>query len=116
VSAQFDITADQGATFYLEFYWLESDQATPVNLSAWASAAMQVRSEAGALLASFTTTDASITLGGSAGTITLLAAPSVTTGWAFGAGVYDLQMTDGGGDVVTLLAGLFTVTPAVTQP
>jgi hypothetical protein len=115
VSAQFDITADQGATLSLIFTWLGSDQETPVNLTGF-SAAMQVRAETtDDLLASFTTTNGSITLGGTAGTITLSAAPSVTTGWTFGAGLYDLQLTDSAGDVVTLMAGIFTVVPAVTQ-
>jgi hypothetical protein len=114
VSAQFDITADQGATFSAVFTWLASDQQTPVNLTGW-SAAMQVRAEAtNALLASFSTASGGIALGGSAGTITLSASPSTTSGWTFGAGLYDLQLTDSGGDVITLLAGLFTVTPAVT--
>lgn len=115
MSAQWDITADQGTSFSLIFTWLQSDAQTPVNISGY-SAAMQVRSEAGTLLASFSTGSGGITLGGSAGTITLSAAPSTTTGWTFGAGVYDLQMTDGSGDVTTLLAGLFTANAAVTQP
>ena len=115
MSAQFDITADQGATFSLIFTWLQSDAQTPVNLTGF-SAAMQVRAEtADDLLASFSTAGGSITLGGPAGTITLAAAPSVTTAWTFGAGLYDLQLTDSGGDVVTLIAGIFTVTPAITS-
>lgn len=115
MAAQWDLSADQGATFSAIFTWLESDQETPVNLTGW-SAAMQVRAEAtNALLASFSTALGGITLGGSAGTITLSAAPSTTSGWTFGAGLYDLQLTDGSGDVTTLLAGIFTVTPAVTQ-
>jgi hypothetical protein len=115
VSAQWDLVADQGATFGAVFTWLASDQQTPVNLSGW-SAAMQVRAEAtNALLASFSTSGGGITLGGSAGTITLSASPSTTSGWTFGAGLYDLQLTDGSGDVTTLLAGLFTVTPAITS-
>ena len=113
MAAQWDLTADQGATFGAVFTWLGSDQETPVNITGY-SAAMQVRSQAGNLLASFTTTAGSIALGGSAGTITLSASPSVTNGWTFSAGVYDLQLTDETGDVITLLAGIFTVTPAVT--
>jgi hypothetical protein len=115
LSASWDISAGQGASFSLQFTWLASDQETPVNLTGW-SAAMQVRAEAtNALLASFSTGSGGITLGGSAGTITLSASPSTTSGWTFGAGLYDLQLTDGSGDVTTLLAGIFTVTPAITQ-
>lgn len=114
MSAQWDITADQGASFSLQFLWLGSDQETPVNLSGY-SAAMQVRSQAGTLLTTFSTTAGSIALGGTAGTITLSAAPSTTAGWTFGAGLYDLQLTDGSGDVTTLLSGIFTVNAAITS-
>lgn len=114
MAAQWDITADQGASFSLIFTWLQSDAETPVNLSGY-SAAMQVRSQAGTLLATFSTTAGSIALGGTAGTITLSAAPGTTTGWTFGAGLYDLQMTDGSGDVTTLLSGIFTVNAAITS-
>jgi hypothetical protein len=114
--AQWDIETGQNETFTETFTWLQSDQETPVNLTGF-SGAMQVRAETTSdLLASFTTTNGSIALGGDAGTITLSAAPSVTAGWTFGAGLYDLQLTDSGGDVVTLIAGIFTVVPAVTQP
>jgi hypothetical protein len=116
VSAQWDIVADQGATFSQVYTWLEADQETPVNLTGF-TAAMQVRAEAtNALLASFSTGSGGITLGGTAGTITLSAAPETTTAWTFGAGLHDLQLTDSGGDVVTLIAGIFTVVPAITQP
>jgi len=116
VAAQWDITAGQNETFTETFTWLQSDAQTPVNLTGF-SAAMQVRAEVtDDLLASFSTTNGSIALGGTAGTITLSAAPSVTIGWTFGAGLYDLQLTDSGGGVTTLIAGIFTVTPAVTQP
>ena len=115
MAAQWDLVADQGATFGAVFTWLGSDQETPVNLTAY-SAAMQVRSEAGStLLASFSTTAGGIALGGTAGTITLSAAPGTTAGWTFGAGLYDLQLTDGSGDVTTLLSGIFTVNAAITS-
>jgi hypothetical protein len=115
VAAQWNIGADQGATFSETFTWLQADQQTPVNLTGF-SADMQVRTEAGGtLLAEFSTSGASISLGGSAGTITLSASATTTAGWTWDGGYYDLHLTSGAGVVTTLLAGLFTVTPAVTS-
>lgn len=114
MSASYNIVVDQGATIDRVFTWYQADGVTPVNLTGF-SAHMQVRSSAGGtLLADLSTAEGQISLGEAAGTITLNVAAAVTAGWTFGGGVYDLQLTDPLGNVTTLLAGLFTVNPAVT--
>ena len=115
MSAQWDITIDQGGTVDLVFTWLEADQVTPVNLAGF-TAEMQVRDRPGGevLYATYSTGNGAITLGGDLGTITLTVAASVTAAYTFDGGVYDLQLTDGYGNVTVLLSGLFTVQAAVT--
>jgi hypothetical protein len=112
--AGLNLTVNQGATFSMTFTWLQDDGMTPVNLTGF-TAEMQVREQAGGtLLTTFTTTDGSITLGGTAGTIVLLASATTTGGWQWDGGYYDLHLTDGFGEVTTLLAGLLNVIPAIT--
>jgi hypothetical protein len=111
VSAQFSIGADQGATLSLAFLWLQADGQTPVNVTGF-TAAMQVRTQSGgSLLADL---GSHLALGGAGGTITLSVPASTTGAWTWDGGVYDMQLTDGSGNVITLLAGQFTITPAVT--
>jgi len=114
VAAQYNIVIDQGATIDRVWTWYQADQVTPVNLTGF-SAHMQVRDRAGGtLLADFSTAGGQITLGGIAGTITLTVPASATAAYGFDSGTYDLRMTDGAGNVTTLLAGLFVVNAAVT--
>jgi hypothetical protein len=78
---------------------------------------MQVRSTASSntVLASLTTEDGSITLGGADGTISLVLDDVTTSGFTWEYGVYDLEIVMSGGDVVRLIAGSVLVTKEVTR-
>ncbi len=86
----------------------------PVDLTGY-TATMQIRAVqmvAGSLLY-----DASsdITLGGTAGTITLVISSADTGGFNWFSGFYDLFLTDSSGNAYPLLAGTVTINQAVSS-
>ena len=114
IAAKYDIIADQGATLSRVITWNDSN-GTPINLTGY-TARMQVRPEASSstTILSLTTENSRITLGGSAGTITLSVAAADMAAVAAGGYVYDLELVSGG--VVTRLTmGSFTVRAEVTR-
>jgi hypothetical protein len=62
-----------------------------------------------------TSSNGGITLGGSAGTIALNIAASVTANFIAGDYVYDLELNAANGTVTRLIEGKFNVTPEVTK-
>lgn len=116
MAGTYDFRADQGATFDRLVTWTDSD-GEPINVSGW-SARMVIRDRIGGTeLHTFSTDDGSIVLGGVSGTIRLLASAEGTKEWTWGAGVYDLALTDPGPNpplVTVLLRGRFIVIPGVT--
>jgi|LauGreDrversion4_2_1035121.scaffolds.fasta_scaffold00642_3 hypothetical protein len=115
MAAKYDIVCDQGATFSRIFTW-QDDAANPVNLTGY-TARMQVRDEADSSTAalSLTTENSRITLGGTAGTITLLVSATDTAAVVAGEYVYDLEIVSGAGTVTRLIQGCFTVDAEVTR-
>lgn len=109
-----DIVCDQGATFTRIFTW-EDSSGIPIDLTLY-TARMQVRATIGSpsTLLSLTTENGGISLGGTAGTITVTATATQTAAVAAGCYVYDLEMVTGA--VVTrLVQGSFTVDAEVTR-
>lgn len=115
MAAKYDIVCDQGATFSRVLTW-QDDAANPVNLTGY-TARMQVRDEADSSTAalSLTTENSRITLGGTAGTITLLVSATDTAAVTAGEYVYDLEIVSGAGTVTRLIQGCFTVDAEVTR-
>lgn len=119
-TGDYDLCINQGATLTKVFTWTTYTTSSttagaepePVDLTGY-TAAMQIRAYP---LASTVLYDASsdITLGGSAGTITLVIPAATTEGFTWWSGVYDLLLTDPSGNVTRLLSGDVTVTPGVT--
>ena len=119
--ATYDLCIEQGATFTRVFTWSTlpatgapaGSEPTPVNLTGY-TAKMQIRAFA---LSTTVLFDASsdIILGGSAGTISLAIPASVTEGFTWWSGVYDLLLTDPSGNVTRLLSGSVSVSPGVTS-
>jgi len=111
-----DITIEQGATFVMNLTWT-SPAGTPVNLTGY-TAKMQARLKhsSATALATFNTADATITLGGSAGTIAV-SGPAALTGITKPVyGVYDLELTETStGKVTRLLEGRAFFSPEVTK-
>lgn len=112
----YDLTLYQGATYRETFTWQAGDPAAAVNLTG-CTARMQVRQTVNspAKLLDLTTENGGITLGGAAGTIQVVVAPSATAGVTWRTGVYDLEIVLAGGDVRRLLAGAVTLSPEVTR-
>jgi hypothetical protein len=109
----YSFVLEQGATFNQSLNW--SISGTPVNLNTY-TAKMQVRKTAyhTTAVATFTTTDGSITLDAS-GNITLYKSPADASAIPAGVYVYDLELTSANGTVKRLIEGAFTVNAEVTR-
>ena len=112
----FDITINQGATFELTITWKDS-AGTAINLTGY-SARMQVRQKITdtAKLLDLSTGNGAITLGGAAGTISVVAPATSTDDITAKQGVYDLELESGSGVVTRLVQGCVTISPEVTRP
>ena len=107
-----DFVCPQGATFSKTLTYKIED--SPVNLTGYTSG-LQIREYhySDSYIASLTQLFG-ITLGGSAGTISVLISASDTGDFVPGSYVYDLEIAVGG-TVTRLIEGKFTVTPEVTR-
>lgn len=103
----------QGATFRRTLTYKIGRKA--VNLTDFV-ARMQVREhyDSASTLVNLTDGDG-ITLGGTAGTITIYISATDTSNIKAGIYVYDLEIQSLDGDVIRLLQGKFTVSPEVTR-
>lgn len=111
----YDLTLYQGASFTLTLTWKDAANAA-INLTGY-SAKMQIRYTAASpsVVLELSTTNGGISLGGTAGTITLNASASQTAALTEATGVYDLELTSGSGTVTRLLSGKYTLSPEVTK-
>lgn len=105
----------QGGTF--EASWPTDDAATgePTVWTGW-SGRMQVRSEAGDLIATLATTgtrDGDVVLGDD-GNLTVRLPHTFTVTLSPGKGLFDLEMTDPDGAVWRVVEGSVAITPEVT--
>ena len=93
MAGRYDFEIVQGETLSRSLLWKDAD-GTPVDLTGW-SAAMQVRDwPLDGLEASLSTAAGTIGLGGTAGTITLNVAATVTAKLKPGVAKYDLFVTN----------------------
>jgi hypothetical protein len=117
----YNICIYQGQTYSKTFIWSAGTccgagtvgaTPIPVDLTGY-TANLQIRPFAGSTTLLY---DAStnIVLGGVTGTIVLTIPSIVTETFTWPNGVYDLFLTDSSGNVTPLLAGMVTVTPAVS--
>ena len=115
VAGQYDILADQGATFSRNIHWYKAN-GDPEDLTDY-SARMQVlqRYVSTSTVLSLTSPSGGISLGGGSGAITLTVSASTMAGVTAGDYVYDLEMVASNGVVTRLLQGSFTVRPEVTR-
>lgn len=109
-----NFTIEQGATFNLLLTW-EID-TVPVNLTGY-TARLQARVdvEDSEVILSLTTTNGGITLGGSAGTISLDQTATQTTLLPAGTYVYDLELIAPNSTVTRLVQGELLISPEVTR-
>lgn len=113
---RYDFTIYQGASFDRTFTWQTGDPATNVNLTSY-TGRMQVRSNTSAPTAvlEVTTSNGRMTLGGSAGTITITVTATDTEALTPGQYVYDMELVSPGGEVTRLLEGRATISAEVTR-
>ena len=113
LSAKYNLVCEQATTF--NFLFTINNNNTPLNLTGY-SATMTVRPFVGATTTTVvaSTANGRITLGGIAGSVSVLI--DATTTGAIGSGryAYDLVLTTGS-TVTRYLEGKFIVTGAVTQ-
>lgn len=113
MAGKYNIVAEQGATFTLDF--TVSTDGTAWNLSTY-SATMQVRksTSASTALLDLSEADGDIVLTSSGGvTVTVDAATMADV--PSGRWVYDIELVSAGNEVTRILEGRFIVTPEVTQ-
>lgn len=117
----YNFCIDQNATLTKIFTWLAGSccgavgsQPKPVDLTGY-TAAMQIRPFALSTDVLYDATS-NITLGGTAGTITLVIPAASTSLFTWWTGVYDLLLTDPYGNAIRLLSGSVTVCPGITSP
>ncbi len=115
IAGTYNMTCNQGATFKRTITWLEPNK-DPINLTGYTSR-MQVRTAANAAstILELTTENSRITLGGTAGTVSMTVAANVTANLTPGLYVYDLEVVSGGGEVTRLIEGNFNVKAEVTR-
>lgn len=114
MAGEYDFTINQGETFARTLTWTIS--GVPVDLTNY-SAKMQLRILKSSVdpLITLSSPSSGITLGGASGTIVLGITAGSTTNLDFNCAFYDLEMTNGGGDVKRLLQGTVTLDKEVTK-
>jgi hypothetical protein len=109
----YDFTLEQGATFSRTLTYKIDDVA--VNLTGY-TARMKAkrRFDDVSPLINLTTENGGITLGGSAGTITLTMSATDTAALSFDTAFYDLELVSGGGVVTRLVRGTIALSKEAT--
>lgn len=113
-AGKLNIVIEQGTTFNPVFTYSDENN-TPIDLTGY-DARMQIRSSktASTTIDDLTVGDG-ITLGGAAGTITLLISDTDTAAFTFKNAVYDLELISGSGVVTRLLEGSVTLKTETTR-
>lgn len=109
-----DFLMPKGSTFSRTLTWKVS--GSPVNLTDY-TARMQARTShiSGTVVLDMATSNGKITLGGTAGTITLSLTASETAAITAQSLSYDLELVSVGGVVTRLVEGQIVLTPEVTR-
>lgn len=113
--AKINLTIDKGATFRHNLT-LKNAKNQPIDLTGY-SARMHIRAEVAstAIIATLTSTNGGIALGGKTGTINLYISDAETSALVALKGVYDLELISPGLDVRRLCGGTVTMSPEVTR-
>jgi len=109
MSGKYNIVADQGATFNLNF--TIATDGVALNLTGY-TFAMQVRRSSNSSTALLSLTSATMT---SVGTVAVTVSAATMNDVPAGRWVYDIELTSSGGEVTRYLEGRFIVKAQVTQ-
>lgn len=115
MATNYNTTIDQGADWYINFYYKDSSNVA-INLTGY-TAAMQLRSEPEDLttVLSLSSPSSGIVITGATGLIAVHATAAQTAAIIAGIYFYDLEITSGSGIVTRLIQGQITVSPQVTR-
>lgn len=113
MAGKYAVTIEQGATWLLTVTWNDSN-GDPVNLTGYTAVATVKTTYGGTALITASSTGGTITLGGAAGTIAINVPYATTGAVSAQTGVWDLELTSGGGVRTRLLEGAATITPEVS--
>ena len=112
---EYNLTIYKGQDLEEEFTYKAGEPAVPVNLTGY-SARMQIKkSYASAAVATLTTENGGIVLGGATGKVGLYLGNAATSALAITAGVYDLELVAPSGRVRRFMMGEVEVSPEVTK-
>lgn len=107
----YNFTIEQGATFTRTLNWQNPD-GSAINLTGY-TAKMQARDKSGNILIDFGASG-TLTVNGSAGSVTITLPAAVTTALTFDSCKYDLKLTSVS-NVARLVQGTITLSKEVTQ-
>lgn len=107
---------EQGATFG-HTLTLKDSSGSVVNLTGYTAAEMDLRlnPDSTTSVATLTVANGRITLGASAGTVTLNISASDTAALTASEGVYDLEITDAQSNIFRILEGTYTIRRGVSR-
>lgn len=108
----YSFTIEQGDDFSRVLTWKDGS-GNPINLSGY-TAACQVRARNGMLLIDFSN-NGTLSIDGTAGTVTMSLPASFTGTLDFDTADYDLKLTSGTGGKTRLIKGVVTLSPEVTE-
>ena len=106
---------EQGATFG-QTLTLRDSTNTLINLTGFSSGQMKLKEtpDASSSILDITTANGRMALGGSAGTVILTVSASDTGNLDVDDGVFDLEITSGGGVVTRLIEGTYSIRRNIT--
>lgn len=110
-----DLEIKQGATWVMEFYYVDST-GTAINLTGY-TARLQIRSdyEATSTLASLTSPSGGLVITGASGLVTATISAADTAALPAGQFVYDLEIISSGGVVTRMAEGPGVISREVTR-
>jgi hypothetical protein len=111
---RYDLRFNQGSRFELPINVTES--GVTKDLTNW-TARMQIRQfkDSATVLADYTILNGRITVNGPTGRVTVLVPASVTDGYEWGDGVYDLEIVAPDGDAIRIMEGTVSFSKQVTR-
>lgn len=110
-----NLIINQGATFRYKFVWKDAKKRL-IDVTGF-TARMHIRPavDSVTVLVTLNTEVSGITLGGTAGTVSLYLSDEDTAAFTWTSGVYDLELVSPLGEVFRLVGGTVTVSPEVTR-
>jgi hypothetical protein len=114
-AARHELRIEQGASFDVSITYYDS-AGSAVNLTSYTARAKFRPTYDAAPILTLTTENGGITLGGTAGTISLTASAVTTAAFSSPSnGVYDLELANPSGNVTRMIEGKYNVTPEATK-